>query len=216
MRGNFRGLIVDSPPGVMYPGADVRGYGRLRGFGAVASASSSPAELRARMQGIIDGIRREWQWAKAKILAGEFAAKLALGLDSSVAGLVTIDNVIALKEKSMGDVLGGQLTLEKWLNGVEVMRVEIAKYVAYVKDNASAQANLAKLGTEMKQTAADYGVLFVEQAKKVGMVLGGTTIALLIGAGFLLYKLAPTLLAMYLPPPKRTTAGYGRFRRFRA
>lgn len=178
-----------------YPGSDVRGLG---GFGAVASQSSSPAELRARMQTMVDQLRREWLLIKAQIIAGKYTGTL----DSGVSGLKTIDNVIALKEKSMGDVLGGQLTLEKWINGVEVARAEVAAYGKYVANNASVLVNLEHLKNDLKTTAADYGTHFVAAAKVAGAGLAVGTLGLIALAGVVLWKFGPVILRMYLPPPR--------------
>jgi len=191
-------------------------HGALGRFGAVASASSDPAEVRARMQRMVDALRSEWGWIKTKIVAGDvLTSYFSAGFSTNTAGLVSTDNAISLKQKSMNDVLGGQTTLEKWLNGVEVLRAQILNYAAYVKDNASAMSNLKQLGTDIQQTAKDYAVEVGKIAAVAGYALGGTTIALVVFAGLLLWKLGPTLAAMYLPHPPRQMGRFTHKRRRR-
>ncbi len=193
-----------------YPGSDVRGYsgyghmryGPLR-LGAVVSQSSSPAELRARMQKMVDALWSQWGWIKAKIIAGDVAASyFSAGYSTNTAGLQTIDNAISLKTKSISDVLGGQLTLEKWINGVEVLRTEIDNYARYVNGSASARANLAQLARDLRNTAADYGAAVWEGAKKAsaGIAIGTGVLAIL--AGIVIWKVGVPIAQAWLSPPR--------------
>lgn len=196
-----------------YPGSDVRGLG---GFGVVASQSSSPAELSARLNAIVDELGTMWSWAKAKIIAKDvLASYFSMGFSTDTKGLASIDLLISLKRKSIADVLAGATALAKWLNGVEVARAQIEQYIAYVNNNASAMANIRQLAAELRQTAADYASSAANIAKKAGYVLGGASIITLLLAGVVLWRFGPPLLAAWLGPP-RALSGYRRRRRLRA
>lgn len=178
--------------------SDVRGFRGFRGFGAVASSSSDPIELKARLTRMVDQLKADWEWIKVKIKAREVAWSYVFKVDSYVAGFQTIDNVIGLKYKSINDVLGGQLSLDKWLTGMDAARAEIISYAEYVKGNASVKANLNQLGVDLKNTASDYAATGYEAAKTVGTALAIATPILLVGAGLLVWKVGLPLLHSYL------------------
>lgn len=189
-RGNF------SPRGPSASRATFSSRMRVGGFAEVTS--SDPVELRSRMEAMIGSLENDWLWIKTKIKAREVAWSYILKVDSYVAGFQTIDGALSMKRKSINDVLGGQLTLDKWINGVNALRQEIYSYAEYVNGSASVKANLDRLGQDLLKTASDYGAKAVSVAQTAAKGLAIATPILLVGVGYLLWKVGLPLLHSYL------------------
>lgn len=139
------------------------------GYGAPASESERSA-LRSELSDIVTRLRFHAHVIKMKsesrgllstILGAVFPPILGLEIawtiwGPEVKGWDSMFAIIDAKERSIDEVVAGTLTVERWAQGVEVFRRELAAFAEYVEGATDARTALAALGADIVRTVKQY------------------------------------------------------------